>query len=287
MRRRAFLGGGLALVAGCGTSARTPDAQPQRIVALGYGRDADTLTALGRIPVAVQRTSSRPNGFDPWLEAALGAHRPQLLDAASEPPLEAIAALAPDLITATSYYPIERFRHRLSEIAPVLGPADRPNTDDWRTTTTRVARAVGVPDRAKTLIDQLDRQLNTVRTTTRQGRTYTFSSFHAGRVSVKCAPDDVQARTLAEFGLRLSPAIAALPEGSTPGFAQVSLEQLGILDADLVLVVGRTGDQPVVRQAIAGLRGRLIQLSDAEAHALAFPSVLTLPYVVETLLPRW
>lgn len=107
--RRQFLIGGASLatlLAGCGNSTdREPaatgsagfprtlkgkegptaiPAEPRRVVAVGFQRDTDTAIALGVTPVAMSENSAIfPSGVAPWVEAALTASTPPLVDTTS------------------------------------------------------------------------------------------------------------------------------------------------------------------------------------------------------------
>ncbi|GAA5045465.1 hypothetical protein GCM10023259_018380 [Thermocatellispora tengchongensis] len=83
--------GPFARIAGAFGATEIP-ARPVRIVALGFGKDADTAVALGVVPLVVQRSLSDPSGMEPWLARAVGAARPELIQAGTEPPVERIRA---------------------------------------------------------------------------------------------------------------------------------------------------------------------------------------------------
>lgn len=60
------------------------------------------------------------SGIAPWVEAALTAPTPPLLDTAEAMPFEEIAALRPDLILATDDYALADNFAKLTRIAPTL-----------------------------------------------------------------------------------------------------------------------------------------------------------------------
>jgi iron complex transport system substrate-binding protein len=57
-----------------------------------------------------------------------------------------------------------------------------------------------------------------------------------GQVYTTQSTQDISAVMLQQLGLVLSPTVTALPASETPGKAVVSQEQLGVLDADVVIL---------------------------------------------------
>lgn len=57
----------------------TIPAEPQRVVALGLQRDADTALALGVTPIAMAENTFVPNRIAPWVESELAGPKPELL----------------------------------------------------------------------------------------------------------------------------------------------------------------------------------------------------------------
>lgn len=93
--------------------------------------------------------------------------------------------------------------------------------------------------------------------------------------------------------MKLSPKVTSLPETSTPRRAQLSLEQLGLLDADVVIlsypnasIRSRFESQAVFQDLPAVKRGSYIALDMAAAIAVAFPSVLSIPYGLDVTVPK-
>ncbi|MFD0659553.1 ABC transporter substrate-binding protein [Thermocatellispora tengchongensis] len=205
------------------------------------------------------------------------------------------SALTPDLILATNHYRLADHHDLLRRIAPVLAYVNGPNADTWQTTTRRIGRALGRQAQAERLVRDLEDRLGDVRrrATRLRGRTFTFSSFAGDQVVTKCARDDVLVRFLAGFGLALPALVAALPESGPAGMAGVSRERLELIDAGYTLITFRDEHE---RRAIetTALFARLnsvrnggyLPLTPAESHALAFPSVLSIPYAIDRVLPR-
>lgn len=283
------------LLQGAFGQTQIPD-KPSRVVALGFGRDADTAAALGLPPIAMQSTPTEKDHLEPWISPALHEPRPELINVAAELPIEQIAALTPDLILATNYYRLKDYHSTLSKIAPVLAYKDGPNTDTWQEVTTRIGIALGREDTATAAIRDVTQQINTATRvhSALSSTSFTFSSFgEAGQLFTKCSTNDVLVKTLSSFGLRLSPQTAALSESSTAGIASVSPEEISLIDADLMFVVFTSDQQradaqlqPLYQKLGAVQGGRCVNLTGAESQAMAFPSVLSVKYFISNTLPR-
>lgn len=296
LTRRTFLGGAALLLgsAGCGTAEPAAPGS-SRVVALGQGADADALIALGIVPVGM--SAGYQTDVYPWTAQALGGRPVKLLKTTDGVPIEEIAALEPDLVVATTYYGLDQFRGPLERIATVLGPATTADEETWQKTTLRVGEAVGRAEQARTLVKDTEGVVATTRAAhpAWHGRTFTFGPVIPGQeLYTVSTTADASAALLSELGLALAPAVVALPESEIPGRAKVSLENIGVLDADVLLLVHFGGDQvraefeqqPLFRQIPAVQRGSSVAVDPTVALALAFPSVLNIPYGVERIAPQ-
>lgn len=304
--RRRFLGwaaGGFVLLGlgACGDddqadgAASTPTT-PTRVVALGQGSDADALIALGIAPVGMSAAYNE-SGIYPWTAEALGSRNVEILMATDSLPVEKVAALKPDLIVATTHYDYEKDRSRLEQITTVLGPTTTADKETWQQTTMRVGEAVGRANEARRLVENTEATLASVRAEHPDwaGRTFTTGPVNPGeQLYTVSSPDDVSAALLQQLGLVLSSKVTALPAADTAGRANVSLEQLSVLDADVMLLTHFGGDNartafeanPLFQQLAAVRRGSYVVVDNDVAIGLAFPSVLSIPYSVERITPQ-
>lgn len=258
-------------------------AAPQRVVATDW-TSADIALALGVTPVAAQRVRlGTDTGVQPWAPALAGV---ELFSTDQGDPIEMIAAARPDVILATKDYNLDTDYPALSAIAPVVHYTNAPNADSWQDTTRAVARALGKVDEGEALIADTE-----ARVAGAGGLTGTFSFLvspsEAGVYAVN-SPDDVSARFLGSLGLTLAPESAALPTGSIPGRAQISYEEIGRTNADLIVATGTPAALQTLQAqpGFAALTGRFVPLSPTEAQSLAFPSPSSLDWAVENVVPR-
>lgn len=269
-------------------------AEPRRVVAAGLQRDADIALALGVVPVGMARATSFTSGIAPWVETRLGGARPELIDmSGARPPLERIAALAPDLISAVDDYALADHYAEFSRIAPTLSYVEAQNLDTWQQSTTRIARALGREDRAPGAIAATEGAVATAAAENPglRGRTFSFSVVYSGVVYTVLG-GDAAAAVLTQLGLTLAPAVATLPESATKGRAEVSAEQLSVLDADVVMVSYSTPadkaafeTNPLFPTLGAVRRRAYVELDFTTGVALAFPSPLATPYAVNAIVP--
>jgi iron complex transport system substrate-binding protein len=272
----------------------TVPSRPVRVVAMSTP-DADFALSLGIKPVGMSLVTNTSGGIQPWTKAALGDSQPVLFDVLNGDPLEQIAALRPDVILATKDYHLDRSYPDLSRIAPVVTYVTAPNSDPWQQDLTNVGTALGLADKAHSVITDTQNRTTQAATSHPELRGKTFSYVikpePSGAYTVNTT-DDVAATQLAQLGLTLSPKVLNLPTTGLPGRAQVGTENLGLLDADLIIAVGTPNEltqfsrNPVFSQLPAVRRGAVVALDNPTGSALGFPSPLSLSWAYDHVLPR-
>lgn len=134
----------------------TIEAEPQRVVTWGWSAQ-DVVIDLGIQPVGMPffAYGGGDDGVLPWTEAALaenGMTLPTVLPNVTEPPIEAIAALAPDLILAPYSGLTPDEYALLSNIAPVVAYPDKPWFASWQQVVTMTGKALGRSTDAEKLV---------------------------------------------------------------------------------------------------------------------------------------
>lgn len=264
---------------------------PQRVVAVGRSRDGETSVALGVIPVGMSRdtTGIAPGGVAPWVQPALaGRPTPTLLDTTPVPPLEAIASLAPDLVLATDYGPLAEQYTVLSQVAPTVSYTSSPRSDTWQDATTRIGAALGRREQAEAAIRDVEGRVAGARASHPQfvGRTITFSV--ATDRLYTSLPNDSAVALLDQLGFRLAPQVTGLAAVGTTSRAALGDERLDLIDADVVVLSypddatrRRIESRPVFAGLPAVAARRSVVLPYDVAVALAFPSLLSIPYALD------
>jgi iron complex transport system substrate-binding protein len=270
-------------------------AEPQRIVTLDFP-STDAVLALGATPVGEYEVSYVPGGVQEWTKAAQGEQTPTLLSTDQGFPFEQIAALKPDLIVGTNTYPlVADAQDQLAGIAPTIAHVDAPGVDTWQQGLQTIGQALGRPDQAKQLIADVEAQVARTRKAHPEfeGKTVSFFNYVPGDgIYVIDDNNDFSLKFLSEVGFAgVTPQVAQL-KGSD-GRAKVSPERYDALDADIIIGTSTNPkalaelERSKVFQAIPAVRdGRFVALGIGPATAIAFPSVLSVPWATEHLVPQ-
>lgn len=270
---------------------------PERVVTVGL-TEQDYVLALGVAPVGVREWfGEQPGALWPWARERLGdAPLPDVLPV---DPLnyEQIAALEPDLILGINSGLTDQEYRTLSGIAPTVA---QPNGyadfgAPWQEITRSVGDALGRADQAQELIPGIEARFEQARADHPQfdGATGLLAAIVEDG-SYYIYAEGPAPRFLTDLGLQLPPAAAELFSGEDRPPVPISTEQLGILEAD-VLVLGLYGADrdtvaadPLYQQLTVARTGRDILLPQTSLAngALTFGSVLSLPVALDELLPR-
>lgn len=265
-----------------------PD-EPERIVAM-TNRDAETLLALGVIPVGIQSQFPSESGVGPWAEARLGDAEPEIWTG-MEINYEAVASIDPDLIVFANSGLDATVYGRLSAIAPTV--ALPLGASPWAATPQElvsvIAQALGREADGAALNAELDEYLamRNADYPVFEGKTLSYLDIYQHTIFAYPA-DNIVTNILLSAGFEASQAIASLPEGAS--YLDVSEERLLAFDADVLVVYayGRSLEQladelPTFARLESVRDGRVFLIDDM---ALATSSPLSIPYALDRLLPR-
>lgn len=220
-------------------------ARPQRIVSLEPAEVTDSLIALGHPPVASTTygvaDAAAEDAWPPVIREQARQLGIRSIGTPSEPSLEAIAVLKPDLIIAYPWQAATLYR-RLSLIAPTLVV---PEQRDFRPSLKRIARALDAEDRAEALLDQL-RQAQQAISQAHGGtdiailRPRQFSVWLYG-------PPSNAGRLLEEAELRVVVPIenASVTADSPGAINDLSLERVPGVEADFLFFILYNLDEPL------------------------------------------
>jgi len=274
------------------------EARPQRVVSIGYS-DQDDLLALGVMPVAVRYWfGDTESAIFPWAQPALTGPEPTILNMPwGDLNYEQILLLDPDLIVAVSSGITADEYALLSQIAPTL--AQSGEYDDfgmpWQEKTRLIARAVGEADRAETAIAAVERSFADAIAANPAfaGKSVVvITGRNADGAYAVFSPQDSRTRYFTDLGFT-SPAELTDIIGSS-FFASISEERIDLFDRDLIVFTQASYlqngadtilDDPFLSRLDAMKEGRFVILSEDVDAAFSFSSVLSLPFVNETLVP--
>lgn len=269
---------------------------PRRVASVGYS-DQDAILAFGVIPVAVREWfGKQPDATWPWAQDELGNADPAVLELA-ELNFERIAALKPDLIVGVSSGVTEDEYKRLSQIAPtVVRPRQFVDYGvPWQEQTRVIGRALGHQAQAEKLEADLEGRFAAIRNEHPEFQRATAivarPSTEPGQFFV-FGPQDSRSRFMTSLGFSIPPEVAKLAGDAF--FATISSEQFDILDIARVVVWNAASpadrasveSNPIYQQLEIKRAGRDLFLDEQTNGALSFGTVLSLPLVLDSLVPQ-
>lgn len=279
----------------------TLTSKPVRVVTLDNQATDDAL-ALGVTPVGMVALSYVPGKIQTWTKAALaGKPAPALIATDKGLPFERIAALRPDVILATNTYELEEKKTytRLSKIAPTIHFVKGSLTDSWQEAMGRVGQTLGQPDRASELIADVEGQVAEVRKRTPEFESKIVNFFIMSPPQGLYAisdPQDLSMQFMAELGMKLSPAIAALPPSKSveAGRAQISPERYDLLKSDLLVgtafttkILDDLAADKLFKRLDVVRDGGYVPLEIGPSTSMAFPSLLSIRYALTDVVPQF
>ncbi|CCH86559.1 Putative iron uptake ABC transporter substrate-binding protein [Modestobacter italicus] len=260
------------------------EAEPQRVVTVGFN-DEDFVLALGVTPVGVRELLGDYDAPSrPWAQEQLdGAELPTV--GGEEIDVEAVAALDPDLIIGVYSFMDQAVYDQLSGIAPTLAQTDEyaDGATPWQEQTLLTGQALGKDDEAQQLVDDVEGRFDeaTSENPSFAGTSIAVDLTGVGSGHYLLGRDDLRTQFFSDLGF-------AVPDTST----DVSQERLDLLEADVLAVNGYDEADAAADSLFSGLdvvtQGRTVLLggySSAVSAALGFGSPLSLPYLIDEVVP--
>jgi iron complex transport system substrate-binding protein len=268
---------------------------PERIVTVGL-TEQDYLLALDVVPVGTREWfGGYPGALWPWAREALGDRPvPEVLPV-DELNFEQISTLGPDLILGVNSGLTREEYDTLSEISPTVAqPAAYADFGvPWQEMARIIGRAVGREERAEELIPDIEARFDEAKRNNPEfeGSTGILAAdLEDGSVYVYA--EGPAPRFLTQLGLELPPETAEVFTGEDRAPVPLSLEQLELLEAD-VLVMGVYGggsvaERPVFQSLDVSREGRTLFLPEMSLvnGAITFSSLLSLPIALDEMVPR-
>lgn len=273
-------------------------AEPTRVVVAGY-TEQDTVLALGVVPVGVTEWyGDQPYATWPWARAELGDAQPEVLSNTGEGlQTERIAALDPDLIIATNAGLTAETYSTLSDIAPTLAQSDASTAyfEPWDVQAEKIGRALGKKTEVDDVVNGVNQQFADAAAAHPEfaDKTAVFlqNAFYEGKAIAY--QDGLSTDFLTKLGFVIPDDINAYVPADGGGQASIPLENLSVLESADVLVWGteNPGDraqlekEPVYNALEPVQDGNLVFTDGVTAGAIYFTSVLSLPHVIDKLVP--
>lgn len=277
----------------------TVAANPTRIVALS-SIDADTAAALGQPPLLTPDTYG-VGSVPPWLADASGDQAPEFLGSsaadlsANNLPYEQIAATDPDVILGMNSGIDEAAYNKLSAIAPTVAPQIGDYLDAWQDVTRTIGTAMSQEERAEELVTEAEKAISDAAAANPEFAGATFvTSLLISTDQFGVLVDDRESTVslMKGLGFELKPEVDAL-EATTGYAAQVSRERTSLLDADVAVVYAMDPEvyddyrnDPLFTRLDVVQRDALIEPDKLLWFSVRNPSVLTIPYAIEQVVPK-
>jgi len=275
-------------------------AEPERIVTIGWG-SADTAVALGTTPVGVEvdAWSGDEDGYQVWTRAAIeerGDELPTTFTVYPEVDIDAIVALAPDLILAPQSGLSQDDFDILSDLAPTVAFPDAPWSTGWDTQIEIIGTALGKPAEAADLISELEGQIAEAASAHPHLADLSFAYIYAGEPgTLSVYPEgDPRVDIVSRLGMTQPAAVADLPRSEGSFTANIGLERADVLDDVDVLftwandedAAAATTAQPLYAQIPAVERGSYVLNIDRQVGmAMSIITPYSVPFALEEYLP--
>lgn len=265
---------------------------PERIVLVGL-TDQDALLALGIVPVATREWwGERPGAIFEWATDELGDTELPVVLPGTELKFEQIAELNPDVIVGLYAGITQEEYDTLSKIAPVVAqPAEYPDWGiPWQDSTRTIGLIVGKSAEAETLIADVEARFAAIREEHPEFADQIGVVASAGE-SDYWAYSSLDPRGQFLTSLGFQPAIELDEIIGAEFGAPIDLERYDLIN-DAGVLIWFTGDTENVdalyQQLDVHKEGRdiLIGWEDPMAFAFSFNTVLSLPYVLDELVPQ-
>ena len=220
-----------------GQGTVTIPSPPQRVVALGAA-DIQIAHALGANLVGAAANGYSADKQWPGVRPALP--KSVALLSWTEPNLEQIAVLQPDLILITTAQPgYSNLYSKLTAIAPTVSYLKGIAEDSGIDLTRLIGKALGRTTQAERLISEENAQTNAFRRAHPglDGKSVVFGQYVGGKLYLVVAPQAPSVTFFESIGMPLPDALAKLPVQAPPGVSVVPAEDYDILDqADYVIL---------------------------------------------------
>jgi iron complex transport system substrate-binding protein len=269
---------------------------PQRVVVVGL-REQDALLALGVVPVATTEWFGKhPGAIFPWARDELGdAKLPPVLSQTDGVEIEKVAAQRPDLILAIYSGLTKKEYETLSNIAPVVaqprGEVDYGSS--WQEETLITGMAVGKAAQARQLVKETEELIADAAAEHPEFKGQTAANVSDYQGIFVYGPQDVRSRMLEQLGFTYPDELRSAFPDEFGG--QLSDEKVDALDVGALLwfadgdrTLNELKSAPVYSKLAVRKEGRdvFIRAKDRVYEATSFPSVLSMPTLLEELVPR-
>ncbi|MGO1830018.1 MAG: ABC transporter substrate-binding protein, partial [Candidatus Corynebacterium faecigallinarum] len=265
------------------------EARPERIAVVGGAGDLEVALSLGVSPVIVPQEADTWEYWEPYAGQFEDA---VVMNPWNDYSAETIAAEDPDLIVASSLVEISSEFSDLSDIAPVVAvDLQRDNQQGWEDLTVALGEALDLPGRAEKVVDDTHESVEALREAHPEfeGTTVALIVNRGADIGVELTNSAGSPAEALLTDLGFAPHPNAEEVTGEDGWADISLENLGLIDADVILVGQHGGEgtpeegrtwlegQSIYQGLTAVEGGRVIQVPEQESGTLPLSWALAYP----------
>lgn len=274
----------------------TVESAPKRVVCVGL-TEQDMLMALGIVPVGITYWfgDEELQGVYPWAQDLLGdAELPTVLKDTNGVDIEAVAALAPDLIIGQYTGLTEAEYKKLSAMGVPVVAQSGDYADygtPWEEMALTIGTAVGQPKKAQEIIDDVKKRISDEAAAHPefQGQTAAVITPYEGLFIY--GPEDPRSRMLVDLGFDLHEVITTADDSEFGiSLSAERTSDLGDIGAAVWLDLGADKQ---VKELFEGTtaydEGRWFDISEAAGSyyvAHSFVTPLSIPYVLDRYVPQ-
>lgn len=268
---------------------------PTRIVTLG-GQWTDVALAFGVTPVGYYDATAQSTGsVPPWYGDKLSGVA--TVNPADADVVGAVAKLNPDLILAPGFASGQEGLDGLAKLAPTIDKISGQQVDPWQDMVTVMGTVLRQPDKAKQIIAGVDEKIASIKSEYPglAGKTYSFAYMYGpDQISAFGDSSDGAGRLFSSLGLTIAPRSAAESQRTGQPRFGISLENIPVLDANLVVLAAQNAELRKRLQSLPGYRdlpavrsGAAVLLSQTQIAGLNEPSPTAIPYVLDQMKPAF
>ncbi len=274
----------------------TVDAEPERVVSVGYN-EHDFLLSIGVVPVGLREWyGEQPYSTWPWAQEALGDATPSQVADTEGLNYEAIAAMDPDIIVGIWSGMTAEEYELLSAIAPTIAQSDEyvDYGTPWQEQTRTLGLVTGHTEEAEAAVARVEAKLQETRAAHPEWSDKTAAvAFLFEEQPGAYNSEDPRSRFLTDLGFSIPEKFDDSAEDSF--FFEMSAETMPEqLDVDVVVWIGGSNDEleqivgalPTRAALPAFLSGGEVFAGELLTGAFSHSSPLSLEYVIDTLAPE-
>ena len=274
--------------------------EPQKVVTIGWG-SADTAIALGTTPVGVEAATwgGDEDQYFPWVRDAIeekGDELPATFNVYPEIDVDAILALAPDLILAPqSGISADEFE-TLSAMAPVVAYPDTAWRTTWDEQIEIIGTALGKSDEAAELITGIEDDIAAAAAEHPEFKDVSFAYVYTAEPGALSLYQEGDSRVdlISGLGLTMDETVAEVPLTDGSFSSTVGLERADLLDDVDVLFTWFNDEenqklieaQPLFAQIPAFQQGAYVPSVDNQlGMASSMITPLSVPWALDKYIP--